>query len=261
MDINYGNMKNEKALLFSCEKAARKSLRQETATSGVGHATPVPLSFRDLGNHLDSTRRSTVVLLTGMFRQATKLLREVTNMHLNHAQRVAIVRLKAFGMALYGAEVAQTDRDVMAGLVSAATDFLFPKAAWCRSTALSTLLVGGGCTLWLDTRILTLRVPALRRAVTKGPNTAADMKEALARHVAQRCYGTAVGDAELDGSNRLRRRGRRAGPSGWLPRGPKDLCSCCFISCTLWARQSTLMSSSTSTRAHSYRSLRGPCSV
>ena len=100
--------------------------------------------------------------------------------------------MKAFGMAMYGVEVAQPAKYVLAKFVSAATDFLYPCASWCRTTTLAMVLVGGGSSLWPDTRILVLRVLALRRAVAKDPKAADDLMRVLARRVAEGGNGTRV---------------------------------------------------------------------
>ena len=69
-------------------------------------------------------------------------------------------------MAMYAVEVAQPALDGMTSLAAAATDFVFPRAAWCRPPVLALTLLNGDATLWPD---LLLRVLAFAEGLRQGP--------------------------------------------------------------------------------------------
>ena len=106
-------------------------------------------------------------------------LRSAAALRLDLDQRIEFVRLKAFGLAMYGVEVAQPALDALASFAAAATDFLHPKAAWCKSPVLALTLLNRGPSLWPETRIMVLRVLAFRKARAKDPRAADDMLAAL----------------------------------------------------------------------------------
>jgi hypothetical protein len=63
-----GLMKLEQAHLFACDAAARSELNNVAGREGTGKATPVTLTFRDLGSHLDATARATATAQHRSFR-------------------------------------------------------------------------------------------------------------------------------------------------------------------------------------------------
>ena len=93
-------MQVEKSLLFSCAADGRKALRRRTARGDLGTTVPVFWSFRDLGPHLDTTKRATASLLNGRFTRATQALRDAAHLKMDARQREEFLRLKAFGMWL-----------------------------------------------------------------------------------------------------------------------------------------------------------------
>ena len=191
-----GTMKHAKCLFFSTEARARKDLKAMKWGPGE-ERIPAAASFRDLGAHIDTTAKAAALTLSTRCLAAARLLDTARRMPLDYAARAEFLRLKVLPKALYGAEVATPSMEALAKLTAACASFALPRAAWCRSAALTLCCAAGrGSLLWPEARILELRVIAFRRAMAKDPKAAEAMMATLEALVGEEAHGTWCAQAE-----------------------------------------------------------------
>ena len=196
-----GAARASKTWLFAFTTAGRRVLRLVRFPDQLDVPIPVCQQSRDLGAHIDTTRRRNGTTLTQRMDRATEQCRAHSQTPGRTIQRYRLAVGKYIPMALYGCESTPANRTSLQKLSGAILALLMGQKAEtanhlrCVTLAFHAYAAGNVVTADPLHHVFVRRVMGLRRAMVRQPDRVVRMQRIYQHYATAQRDGTSLGDS------------------------------------------------------------------